>query len=196
MQKDRDRERMRARELLLDRYVLAVDSGEPEGVAAALEAAYEASREDPEVERLIAEVNLAYREEAGATPLEADSHLVREILRRCVPSAFETHDHLQRPLTVGDVAGRLQALGRVRPGDEEVNRALLGNSTPLPKPITAPAVKKLADDLRAGGSVLYWRSFRDEAITMGISRSHDQAQLAARERRALRQPRQDKKKHD
>jgi hypothetical protein len=196
MQKDRDRERMRARELLLDRYVLAVDGGDLEGVAAALEAAYEASREDPEIERLIAEINLAYREEAGLTPLDADARLVREILRRCVPSAFETHDHLQRPMTVGDVASRLQAQGRVRPGDEEINRALLGNSTPLPKPITAPAVKKLATGLRAGGSDLYWRSFRDEAITMGISRSHDQAQLAARERRSRRPPRQDKKKHD
>jgi hypothetical protein len=196
MQKDRDNERMRARELLLDRYVLAIDSGDFEAMEAALDAAYEASGDDPEIERLIAEVNSAYQEEAGVTPLEADARLVRDILRRCVPSAFETHEQLQRPLTVGDVASRLQAQGRVRPADEEINRALLGNSTTLPNPITALTMKKLATDLGAGGSDLYWRSFRDEAITMGISRSHDQAQLAARQRRARRPPRKDKKKHD
>lgn len=188
---------MRARELLLDRYVLAIDSGDLEGLAAALEAAYETSREDPEIERLIAEIDRAYREEAELTPMEVDARLVREILRRCVPSAFETHEQLQKPLTVGDVASRLQAQGRVRPSDEEINRSLLGNTTLLPNPVTGPVVKKLAAYLGAGGSDLYWRSFRDEAITMGISRSHDQAQLAARERRARRRPRQDnKKKHD
>lgn len=197
MQKDRDIERIKARQLLLDRYVLAMDSGDLEGMTAALEAAYQASREDPEIERLIAEIDQAYREETGLTPPEADAHLVRELLRQCVPSAFETHEQLRRRLTVGDVASRLQAQGRVRPGDEDTNRALLGNTALLPNPVTAPTVRKLAADLGAGGSDLYWRSFRDEALTMGISRSHDQAQLAARERRTRRRPRQDnKKKHD
>ncbi len=196
MHKDRDSERVQAQELLIDRYVLAVDSGDIEAVGAALEAAYEASRDDPEIEHLITDINRAYQEEAGVVPLDADAGLVREIIRRCVPSAFETHDQLQRPLTVGDVASRLQAQGRVRPADEETNRALLGSSTLLPQPVTAPAVKNLAAELRAGGSDLYWRFFQDEAITMGISRGHDQAQLAARERRARRPQQRDKKKRD
>lgn len=194
MQKDRESERIRARELLIDRYVLAVDSGDIEAAEAALDDAYEASRDDPEIERIIAAVNRAYQEEEAMTPLDADAGLVREIIRRCVPSAFEAYDQLQRPLTVGDVASRLQVQGRVRLADEETNRALLGCSTLLPRPITAPAVKKLAVELGVGGSDLYWRSFRDEAITMGISRSHEQARLAARERRARRSRQPDKKK--
>lgn len=196
MQKDKEHERMRTREQLLDRYVLAIDSGDLEGIAAALDAAYEVSRDDPEIDHLITEINRAYREEEGLTPLAADAHLVREILRQCVPSAFDTHDHLKRSLTVGDIASRLQAQGRVRPGDDKTNHVLLGSIVFLPKPITSPAIKKLAAELGAGGSEFYWRTFRDEAITMGISRSHDQAKLAARVRRAQRPPRQNKKRQD
>jgi hypothetical protein len=196
MQKDRETERMRTREQLLDRYVLAIDSGDLEGMAATLDAAYEASTDDPEIGHLITEINHAYCEEEGLTPLAADGQLVREMLRRCVPSAFDTHDHLKRSLTVGDVASRLQAQGRVRPGDDKTNHTLLGNTVPLPKPLTGPAIKKLAGELGIGGSEFYWRTFRDEAITMGISRSHDQAKLAARARRARRPSRQNKKKQD
>jgi hypothetical protein len=193
MQNDREIERMRMRERLLDRYVLAIDSGDLEDMAAALDAAYEASSDDPEIGHLITEINRAYEEEEGLTPLAADAHLVREILRRCVPSAFDTHDHLKRSLTVGDVASRLQSQGRVRPGDDKTNHALLGSTVPLPKPLTAPAIKKLAGELGAGGSEFYWRTFRDEAITMGISRSHDQAKLAARARMRRSQHRNKKK---
>jgi hypothetical protein len=196
MQNDRENERMRTREQLLDRYVLAVDSGDLEGMAAALDAAYEASSDDPVIGHLITEINRAYREEEGLTPLAADADLVRKILRRCVPSAFDTHDHLKMSLTVGDVASRLQAQGCVRLGDDKTNYALLSSTVPLPKPLTGPAVKKLAGELGAGGSEFYWRTFRDEAITMGISRSHDQAKLAARARRAQRSPRRNKKKQD
>ena len=196
MQKDKENERMRMRERVLDRYMLAIDSGDLEGMAAALDAAYEVSRDDPEIGYLITEINRACREEEGLTPLAADAHLVREILRQCVPSAFETHDHLKRSLTVGDIASRLQAQGLVRLGDDGTNNALLGSTILLPKPLNAPAIKKLAGELGAGGSEFYWRAFRDEAITMSISRSHDQAKLAARERRARRPPSHNKKKQD
>ena len=196
MQKDKENERIRRRERVLDRYVLAIDSGDLEELAAALDDAFEASRDDPEINHLITEISRAYREEEGLTPLAADASLVGEIIRKCVPSAFDTHDHLKRALTVGDVASGLQAQGRVRPGDEETNRALLGSTVSLPKPLTAPAIKILARELCVGGSDLYWRTFRDEAITMGISRSHDQAKLAARLRRAGRPSRQNKKKQD
>jgi hypothetical protein len=196
MQNDRENERMRTREQLLDRYVLAVDSGDLEGMAAALDAAYEASTDDPAIGHLITEINHAYQEEEGLTPLAADADLVRKILRRCVPSAFDTHDYLKMSLTVGDIASRLQSQGRVRLGDDKTNHALLSSTVPLPKPLTGPAVKKLASELGVGGSEFYWRTFRDEAITMGISRSHDQAKLAARARRARSSPRRNKKKQD
>jgi hypothetical protein len=195
MQKDMEKERRRTRELLLDRYVLALDEGDPAAAAAALDDAYEASIDDPEIERLINEINLAYRADAKLTPMDADAKMVRALLREHVPSAFDTHDQLKKRLTVGEVAGWLQAQGRVRAGDQEVNRSLLTNSTVLPLSLNAPAIKNLAIDLRVGGSQFYWRAFRDAAITIGISRSHDQAQLAARERQQVRRPpRRDKKK--
>ncbi len=194
MQKDRENERLRTSERLLDRYVLALDDGDPEEVMAALDEAYEAAPNDPEIERLIMEINRTYRADAGLTPLDADASLVRELLRQHVPSAFNTNDHLKRPITVGEVASWLQAQGRVRADDQEVNRSLLTSSTALPPSLTVPAVKNLATELRVGGSQFYWRAFRDAAITIGISRSHDQAQLAARERQARRPSRRDKKK--
>ncbi len=196
MHKDKDNERVRTRELLLDRYVLALDDGDPEETAAVLDAVYEAALDDPEIDRLIAEITRAYREEQRLTPLDADADLVRELLRKHVPSAFITYEHLKKPLTVGEVAGWLQAQGRVRPGDEGTNRSLLGSTTPLPKLLNAQEVKKLAAGLGVSASEFYWRAFRDAAITMGIARSNSQVQLAARERRMRRNSRRDKTKQD
>ena len=196
MHKNRDNERVRTRELLLDRYVLALDEGDPEETAAVLDAVYEAALDDPEIDRLIAEITRAYREEQRLTQLDADADLVRELLRRHVPSAFISHEHLKRPLTVGEVAGWLQAQGRVRPGDEGTNHSLLGSTTPLPKLLNSQEVKKLAAGLGVSGSEFYWRVFRDAAITMGIARSNSQVQLAAREQRMRRNARRDKKKQD
>ena len=196
MHKDKDNERVRTRELLLDRYVLALDDGDPEETAAVLDAVYEAALDDPEIDRLISEITRAYREEQRLTPLDADANLVRELLRQHVPSAFITHEHLKKPLTVGEVAGWLQAQGRVRPGDEGTNRSLLGSTTPLPKLLNSQEVKKLAAGLGVSGSEFYWRVFRDAAITMGIARSNSQVQLAAREQRMRRNARRDKKKQE
>lgn len=196
MHKNRDNERVRTRELLLDRYVLALDEGDPEETSAVLDAVYEAALDDPEIDRLIAEITRAYREEQRLTQLDADADLVRELLRRHVPSAFISHEHLKRPLTVGEVAGWLQAQGRVRPGDEGTNRSLLASTTPLPKLLNSQEVKKLAAGLGVSGSEFYWRVFRDAAITMGIARSNSQVQLAAREQRMRRNARRDKKKKD
>ncbi|MCA1633122.1 MAG: hypothetical protein LC802_05230 [Acidobacteria bacterium] len=196
MHKDKDNERVRTRELLLDRYVLALDDGDPEETAAVLDAVYEAALDDPEIDRLIMEITRAYREERRLAPMDMDAELVRALLRQHVPSAFITHEHLKKPLTVGEVAGWLQAQGRVRPGDEETNRSLLGSAAPLPKLLNAQEVKKLAAGLGVSASEFYWRVFRDAAITMGIARSNSQVQLAARERRMRRNSRRDEKKQD
>lgn len=196
MDKNKDAERVRMRELLLDRYVLALDEGDAEKTAAALEAVYEVAFDDPEVDRLIGEITRAYREEQKLTPLDADANLVRRLLREHVPSAFTNFEHLKRSLTVGEVAGWLQAQGRVPPGDEKTNRSLLGNSTPLPKLLISQRVKQLAAELGVTASQFYWRIFRDAAITMGIARSNSQVKLAAREQRAHRRARRDNKKRE
>lgn len=196
MTRDNDAERVRIRELLLDRYVLALDEGDVEETAAALEAVYDAALDDPEIDRLISEITRAYREEQKVTPLDADAHLVRRLLREHVPSAFINHEHLRRLLTVGEVAGWLQAQGRIPAGDENTNRSLLGNTTALPKLLNSQRVRQLAAELGVSASQFYWRVFRDAAITMGIARSNSQVQLAAREQRVRRRAPRDNKKRD
>jgi hypothetical protein len=192
MEKNIEDGRLRTRERILDRYVLALDRGDLDDLSAVLDAAYEAALDDPEIDHLITEINRSFRADAEITPITADENLVRELLRRHVPSAFISQEHLKRSLTVGDVASKLQAQGRVQPCDEEANRSLLSSVVPLPKLLNAQEIKKLSIKLGVNASDFFWRAFRDVAITMGIGRSHSQAQLAARERKARRSPRRKK----
>jgi hypothetical protein len=169
------------REKLIYRYVQAMDHGEAEEIAAVLEAALD----DPELDRIITEIDLAYQEEEQLTPIAQDAELVRKLIREHLPSAFEIEETEDKPLTVGDVAARLQVDRRVPSGDQEVNHLLLGSSVPLPIWLNARAIKKLATELGVTASERFWQAFRDTAIMLGMSRPHNQAQLlAAREERA------------
>lgn len=169
------------REKLIYRYVQAMDHGDAEEITAVLEAALD----DPELDRIITEIDLAYQEEEQLTPIAQDAELVRKLIREHLPSAFEVEETEDKPLTVGDVAARLQVDRRVPSGDQEANHLLLGSSVPLPIWLNARAIKKLATDLGVTASERFWQAFRDTAIMLGMSRPHNQAQLlAAREERA------------
>ena len=176
------------------RYVQALDQGDMDSVAAVLrDALY-----DPELSRIIAEVNLAYQEEERLTPIADDAHLVRELIRKHLLSAFEAEEpEDETPLTVGQVAARLQADRRVPPADQEANRRLLGSSTPLPAWLSVQAVRQLAKELGVTASERFWRAFRDTAIMLGMGQRHKRAQLAAaREQRARYKGRQESDKTD
>jgi hypothetical protein len=169
------------REKMIHRYIQALDQGDIDSVAAVLEAALD----DSELDRVIAEINLALQEEEQLTPTAADAQLVRDLLRKHLPSAFHMDEPDERPLTVGDVAARLQADRRVPPADQEANRRLLGSSVPLPTWLSAQAVSRLITELGVATSDRFLRAFRDTAIMLGMGHSHSQAQLgAAREERA------------
>jgi hypothetical protein len=175
------------REKMIHHYIQALDQGDIDGVAVVLEAALD----DPELDRVIAEINLALQEEEQLTPTAVDAQLVRDLLRKHLPSAFHVDERDERLLTVGDVAARLQADRRVPTADQEANRRLLGSSAPLPTWLSAQAVSRLIAELGVAASDRFLRAFRDTAIMLGMGHRHSQAQLAAaREERTCYTPRE------
>jgi hypothetical protein len=169
------------REKLIYRYVQAVDQGDLEEIAAVLEAALD----DPELDRIITEIDLAYQEEEKLMPIAQEAQLVRELLHEHLPSAFVTEEVDDKPLTVGEVAARLKANRKVPVADEKTNRLLLRSSVPIPTWLNARVIQKLAEELGVTASKRFWQMFKDTAITLNMGRSHSQAQLlAAREERA------------
>lgn len=167
---------------MIHRYVQALDQGDVEEIAAILEAALD----DPELDRVIEEINLSYQEELHLTPITTDAEVVRELVSKHILSAFEEEKLDEKPLTVGEVAARLQADRSVPSADQEANRSLLSSSELLPPLLSIQEIRKLADRLRVKASDRYWRNFRDTAITLGMGRGQSQAQLAAARDRTQR----------
>jgi len=180
MQKHVFDEDIERRERAVDRYVAALDKGDADEIAAVLADALD----DPELDRLITEINLAYQDEEQLTPLSHDADLVRELVHRHLPSAFEANEHSFHPVTVGEVASYLKEQRRVPFTDREVNESLLSSGVPLPQWLSAQEIKKLGVQLGVNASERFWKVFRDTAITLCMGHSHQQAQLAAREQRA------------
>lgn len=162
------------REKMLLRYVRALDEGDMDTVAAVLAAALD----DPEMDRLLTEIDHSIAEEEGLTPLATDAQLVRDLAAQHFQSAF-AEDTSDRPLTVGDVAARLQADRRVPAADQAVNRRLLDSTAPVPAWLSTRRVRDLAVELGVTASDGFWRLFRDAAIALGMGRSHSQAYMAA-----------------
>lgn len=200
MQKHNTNKSFVTREQAIHRYIQALDRGDMEGVAAVLEAACD----NPELERIITEINLAYQEEEQITQIATDAQLIRDLIRKHLHSAFENNEEEElltvgnvvpgeeeKPLTVGDVAQRLQESNRVPSADQDTLRRLLSSSVPLPTSLSIQAVRQLAADLKIKASERFLDIFRDTAIMLGMGRSHSKAQLvAAREQRSPYQTRQ------
>ncbi len=163
-------------EKAIHRYVKALDEGDMAAIAEVLNAALD----DPELEQAITDINLAYQEEEQITPIATDAEVIRNLLREHFPSAFEDMEEFDnQPLTVGEVAARLQVDRQVLPADQEVNRRLLKSLVPLPAWLSVQVIQQLATQLNVKASDRFWERFRDTAIALAMGRSHDQAQLAA-----------------
>lgn len=184
------------REKAIFRYIQALDRGNIEGLGAVLEVALN----DPELERIIREINLAYQEEEQITPIVTDAQVVRDLLHQHLHSAFANEDRPlddvenivstedadllisalgEDTLTVGDVARSLQESKDVPLAERDNIAKLLGSSVPLPASLSIHAIRELALQLKINASDRFLDIFRDAAIMLGIGRSQSKAQLAA-----------------
>lgn len=169
------------RSKLIFRYVDAMDQGDIDAVSSVLDEALV----DPELDRIITEINLNYLEEIETTAIDADAQVVKRLIAQHLPSASGDKSNTQPSLTVGDVAARLQADRSVSSTDEELNLRLIGNSTSLPEMLSMKAIRQLARELGVPASERFWRTFKSTATKLAMAHNHNQVQfVAAREQRA------------
>src|SRR5262245_4886983 len=169
------------------RYLDALDAGDV-GTLAEL---WEQAAMNPKLERVLSELTdgLALEEELDPA-WEADAAHVRGMLREHLPSAFPAEAD-PPPLTVGDVAARLQAasiLGsRLNEADRVANSRLLADTTLIPEELGLPHFEKWRTTLGVGASSHYWRAFQQAAVLLAMGRCQQASELAAA-RRAGRAP--------
>lgn len=179
------------RQKAIQRYVSALDKGNLDDVLVVLEEA----TEDPILDRMIVEINQAIEQEEGLTPFAKDAQLVRTLVEKHFDN-FQLAESDDRPITVGDVAARMQADRNVPVSDQVVHKELVRLAIPLPKFLNIQAIRKLASNLQVNASEKFWRVFRDTAIMMGIGRG--QARMAAARKQKARKSRanKDDRKHE
>jgi Zn-dependent peptidase ImmA (M78 family) len=176
-----------ARTQTLFRYIRALDQGDEDAITQVLEAALR----DPELDRLLGEVNLAFCEEGGLSPVGAEVELVRHLLRRHFASAFEEPE-TDAPLMVADVAAKLHADWRGSAGvtraDRDTARQLLSVDLPVPATLSRSRLDELSQILSSclsnPASARFWHKFKNAAISLRLRGTTPQGQLAlARESR-------------
>jgi hypothetical protein len=177
------------REKAIYRYIQALDNGDMDGVAKVLELALY----DSELERIIEEIDLAYAEEDGITPIATDARIIKDLIHQHLHSAFEepekdrsqlitefSPEETTQPITVGDVARHLQQSTPLTTVEYELVQSLLNSSIPIPSYLNIKAIKQLfTDDLQHNASPRFLDKFRTIAIELGMKHSHGNTQLAA-----------------
>lgn len=169
------------------RYLDALDAGD----AATLAELWEQASANPQLEQVLGELTDGLAVEEGLQPAwGADAERVRRLLREHLPSAFAVETDLP-PLTVGDVAARLQVdsiLGaRLSVTDRTANSRLRADATPVPEDLSLPHFEKWTTSLGIRASAHYWRAFRQAAVLLAMGRCQQASELAAA-RRAVRSP--------
>jgi len=157
----------------------ALDAGNLDAVGAL----WEQAAADPDLERALGELTDGLATEEGPERTwEADAERVRALLRRAMPSAFPAEAE-PGPLTVGDVAARVQADvalgGRLSAADREANARLLGDRTPLPDDLGLPRFDRWRATLGVEAGPHYWRAFRQAAVLLAMGRCQRAGELAA-----------------
>jgi hypothetical protein len=169
------------------RYLDALDAGDLDSLAEM----WEQAATNPQLEQMLGELTDGIALEEGLDAAwEADAERVRGLLRQHLPSAFPSEADLP-PLTVGDVAARLQAdsaLGaRLNEADRAANNRLFANTTLIPEELGLPHFEKWRTTLGIRASTHYWRAFRQAAVLLAMGRCQQAGELAAA-RRAGRAP--------
>ncbi len=168
------------RQKAIQRYVRAIDKGDLEEIINILEQA----TTDPDLDLMLIEANQAVEQEEGLTAFAKDTAFVRQLVQQHFNSNIMSDEPDARPLTIGEVAARMQADRNVPKSDQAIHKTLLHFSTPLPEFLNIQAIRKLASELQISASEKFWRIFRDTAIMMGIGRG--QAQMAAARKQKAR----------
>jgi hypothetical protein len=164
------------REQWIHRYVQALDRGDAEGIAEALDAALS----DPELSEAIDEINLTYLEEAGIPAFSNAAQTVADLAQKHLAGATEQQQRMASTPTIGEVAAQLQAQRLVHPDDDVLNSHLLQSQRPIPLEVTVRNLTALLAELGFEASKRYVRVFKDAAIWLDMSRSQSQIKLAAR----------------
>lgn len=123
---------------------------------------------DAELDRLIAVIHIAYEQELFDVA-EHDVQLVRSLLAQHFGDSIDESPKRERPLTVSDVAARLERDRQVAMQDVEANRKHRAIAAPLPDNLSINAIRQLAQSLGTSASDRYWKAFRNTAITMQMA---------------------------
>lgn len=167
------------REKTISRYVKALDAGDLDEIAMVLQIA----EKDSGLDRIINEINLAYAEERGLSPISLAAEQIRSLLQQHFPSAYGDAQEIPE-ITVSEVAAHLVANRLVFSADKETSLNLLRVHVPLPAWLSLPEIRKLAQQFGFGVSERFLKVFRDTAIQMSMGRG--QAQMAAARRKTSR----------
>jgi hypothetical protein len=184
----------RRREVAVDRYILAFDQGDLETIAEIVAQAVD----DPELDRRLIGINAALHAEFGLRPIEEQGRLVRRLAYRYLPSGVPAPDEPPRPVTVGEVVASLKAdhaKGHpLPPGGAAANERLLTSDVPIPVPVTAAVVARMAEDLHVVASDRYWERFRRTAVMLAMARQRDKTLHTAARRQNDGRSRVDRKR--
>lgn len=178
---------------LLLQYVDALDTEDWSTYAAI----WRQAETDRELEAALYELHQGFVEEyAGDAGRANDADTVRRLLEEHFAER-PPEDDADRPLTVGDVAARLQAdwtAGSVRmtEADRVANEQLIGSTEPLPEQLKQSVLDTWRHRLSISASKEYWRQFRQAAIRLMMARSHQQTRLAAAREQTPRKKKEDR----
>jgi hypothetical protein len=169
------------RKRLIAAYLEGLESGDADLTAAV----WLAAETDAELERILDEINFDYESELELAPFAANAKLVRELAEEHLQTRFEEIEFEERILTFGDVAKKMEAKNRVPAGEEENNRRLAEDRTPLPSYLSLAEVKRIAAQLKLDFKEKYWTPFFKEATFLTLRQSQQQA-FATRAKRKLK----------
>jgi hypothetical protein len=185
---DKRQQRQFDREKIVLRYLVALDGGDLDTIAAILQEA----EQDAELEKMLLEVNdLAAAELNQADDAQAvaaqDAVIVAELVQTYLVSTLSESAPEPPPLTVGNVIARIHADAaaqqvRVERESLAATRPYQSLETPLPADLSLRRVAQLLEQLDVKVSRRFQDLFRETALFLRMGRNQGMARLAATRR--------------